>query len=83
MKPVYILACGTLSLFASLGKLFGFWSLDWGLVTAPLWIPMVYAYLAFIVIMVHALGTGSLHVVQAPAPLESLAPVVPIAPSGK
>lgn len=67
MKPVYILVCGTAALLATLGKLFGFWSIDWGFILAPLWIPMAYAYLAFIVIMVHALGTGKLEVVHAPS----------------
>lgn len=65
MKPVYILTLGTVSLGLAIAKLAGF-PVAWALVLLPIAAPMIYAYVAFIFIIVHALGTGKLEVVAPP-----------------
>lgn len=71
MKPVHILLVGTLSLVLAIAKLF--FPIEWGIVLLPLAAPMIYAYAAFIVIIVHALGTGKLEIAPPPVAAEKKA----------
>lgn len=64
MKPVYILGVGTLSTILAIAKFF--FPIPWFLVTLPLAAPMAYAFGAFLVVIIHALGTGKLEIAPPP-----------------
>lgn len=69
MKPAIILILGTTSLLAIISKLCGL-PISWVAVLAPLWMPTAFAYLAFVVTIIHALGTGKLEIAPAPVTAE-------------
>lgn len=62
MKPLYILIAGTLSLFLAIGHFF-FPAIAWSFVLLPVASPMIFAYVAFVTVIIHALGTGKLEIV--------------------
>lgn len=71
VKPYIVLLLGTISVIASLLKAFGIVQAEWVWVLAPLWLPMAFAYCAFVFTLVHALGTGELTVVAKKLPPEA------------
>ena len=66
MKPIAVLTAGTISLIAAIVKYVFQLPTDWVWIMAPLWVPMLVAYLSFVWIVLHSLALGQ--VVQAPAP---------------
>lgn len=82
MKNYVVLAAGTVSMIAAIVKLVFAAPYDWVWVVAPLWVPLALAYLIFVGLFVHALGTGKLAIVPKPAPgdtgSEKPAPVLPL-----
>lgn len=66
MKPIAVLTAGTISLIAAIVKYSFQLPTDWVWIMAPLWVPMLVAYVSFVWIVIHSLALGQ--VVQAPAP---------------
>jgi energy-coupling factor transporter transmembrane protein EcfT len=63
MKPIAVLTAGTISLIAAIVKYVFQLPTDWVWIMAPLWVPMLVAYLSFVWIVLHSLALGQ--VVQA------------------
>jgi len=67
MKNYVVLIAGTASVLAAITKLVFGLTLNWAWVVAPLWVPLAIAYVIFVGMFVHALGTGKLEIVPKPS----------------